>query len=383
MTLLLVHVRHTTFYFLGLTFMLSIATVATNVRLVGHASKVIHREEEKERHADRLSTDTHHHNHRRTRTKRRHRRLEEDGGDPDHRQQLYHHRLLNSRYGRYHSEYSSSMMNGTTFLKPTDSIYRLDFASPFVLEKHRLVFFTVPKAACTVFKQLFRRMSGHTNWHKQNNDLPHKQQFNGLRLLRDYPLDVASEMMTNSTWTRAIFLRDPRERLLSAYLDKGKKPNLINKWCCPETNDCGNVSAKSFKGFLTEVMPNCLNDHWSLQARRMEPKFYYSINFIGYIETAAEDTHRLLVEMGKRNGNGNGEALWDSYCASGWGSHHIFQRISSIRHGTSSSNKLKQYYNSPEIMRLTEQVLRLDLEHPLFQFPSSASAELSEAPQQQ
>ena len=79
MTLLLV--RPTTFYFLGLTFMLSIATVATNVLLVGHASNVIHREEEKERHADRLSTDTHHHNHRRTRTKRGHRRLEEGGGD--------------------------------------------------------------------------------------------------------------------------------------------------------------------------------------------------------------------------------------------------------------------------------------------------------------
>ena len=117
----LLEVRPTTFYFLGLTFMLSIATVATNVLLVGHASKVIRREEEKVRHADRLLAP-----HRRNRTMRKkHRRLEEDGGDPDHRQQLYHHRLLNSHYGRYHSEYSSSMMNGTTFLKPTDSIYRL------------------------------------------------------------------------------------------------------------------------------------------------------------------------------------------------------------------------------------------------------------------
>mmetsp|Transcript_6113 Transcript_6113/g.17109 ORF Transcript_6113/g.17109 Transcript_6113/m.17109 type:complete len:363 (+) Transcript_6113:75-1163(+) len=352
--------RPTTFYFFGLT-LISIATVATNVLLMT------------ERRDAHPSTAAHHRNHQRHRTKRRHRQLGKDGGDPDHRQQLYHQQLLNSRYARYHLEYASNMKNGTNFLKPTDSIYRVDFASPFVLERHRLVFFTVPKAACTVFKQLFRRMQGHTNWHKQNNDLPHKQQFNGLRLLRDYPLDVASEMLTNNTWTRAIFLRDPRERLLSAYLDKGKKPNLINKWCCPETNDCGGVSAKSFKGFLTEVIPRCLNDHWALQSRRMEPKFYYSLNFIGYIETAAEDTRQLLVEMGQRNGNGNGEALWDTYCSSGWGKgkkDHIFQRISSIRHGTSSNDKLKQYYNSPEILRQTAQMLRLDLEHPLFQFSS-------------
>jgi len=320
-----------------------------------------------------LSTTTHLHNRlrggprRTSSSKRKHRRLQENDLDPDYRQRIYHQRLLNSSYARYHSLYA----NSTNFLKPTDSIYRVDFASPIVLEKHRLVFFAVPKAACTVFKQLFRRMSGHTNWHKQNNDLPHKHTVNGLKLLRDYPLDVANEMLTNRTWTRAIFLRDPRERLLSAYLDKGKKANLINKWCCPETNDCG-LSAKSFEGFLTEVMPNCLNDHWSLQARRCEPKFYYSWNYIGYVKTAAEDTRQMLIEMARRNGNGGGSALWDEYCASGWGgkngSEHIFQRISSIRHGTSSSDKMKQYFNSPEIKRLATQILRLDLEHPLFQF---------------
>ena len=308
-------------------------------------------------------------------TKREKRRLREDYYDPDYRQRVYHQRLLNSRYARYHSEYS----NGTKFLlEPTDSIYRVDFASPIVLEEHRLVFFAVPKAACTVFKQLFRRISGYSNWKKQNNDLPHNLRVNGLKLLRDYSVESANDMLTNRTWTRAMFVRDPRERLLSAYLDKGRKENLINKWCCPETNDCGSLSAKSFKNFLTEVMPNCLNDHWSLQARRFEPKFFYSLNFIGRIENAAQDTRQMLIEMGRRNhvNDGGVDALWNKYCASGWGqngSEHIFQRISNIRHGTSSSDKMKQYYNSPEIERLAEEMLRLDLEHPLFQFSPSLS----------
>ena len=306
-------------------------------------------------------------------TKREKRRLREDYYDPDYRQRVYHQRLLNSRYARYHSEYS----NGTKFLlEPTDSIYRVDFASPIVLEEHRLVFFAVPKVACTVFKQLFRRMSGYTNWHKQNNDLPHNFRFNGLKMLRDYSAEVANDMLTNRTWTRAMFVRDPHERLLSAYLDKGRKENLINRWCCPETNECGSLSAKSFEGFLTNVMPSCINDHWSLQARRFEPKYFYSINFIGHVENAAEDTRQMLVEVGQRNGKGDGDAMWNEYCATGWGrngSEHIFQRISSIRHGTSSSDKMKEFYNSPKIERLVAQMLRLDLEHPLFQFSPPAA----------
>ena len=158
--------------------------------------------------------------------------------------------------------------------------------------------------------------------------------------------------------------------------DKGRKENLINRWCCPETNECGSLSAKSFEGFLTNVMPSCINDHWSLQARRFEPKYFYSINFIGHVENAAEDTRQMLVEMGQRNGKGDGDAMWNEYCATGWGrngSEHIFQRISSIRHGTSSSDKMKEFYNSPKIERLVAQMLRLDLEHPLFQFSPPAA----------
>ena len=366
-------------YFFGLI-LISMAIGAANIFLVGHEvsgagdegerlvalSTTTHGQLAKRQHVDvQLPANAHQTN----------RRLEEGGDfDPDHRQNLYHQRLLNSRYARYHSSYT----NSTEFLlKPTDSIYRLDFASPIVLEEHRLVFFAVPKAACTVFKQLFRRMASKQNWRKHNNDLPHNPRVNGLKLLRDYSVESANAMLTNRTWTRAIFVRDPRERLLSAYLDKGRKKTLINKWCCPETNDCGSLSAKSFKNFLTGVASYCLNDHWSLQARRFEPKFFYSINFIGRVENAAQDTRQMLIEMGRRNNvNGGGDALWNKYCASGWGqngSEHIFQRISNIRHGTSSSDKMKEYYNSPEIEQLANQILRLDLEHPLFQFSSSSS----------
>ena len=35
---------------------------------------------------------------------------------------------------------------------------------PYVIESHKLVFYTIPKVSTTVFKKLFRRMEGYDNW---------------------------------------------------------------------------------------------------------------------------------------------------------------------------------------------------------------------------
>lgn len=279
----------------------------------------------------------------------------------------YHERMLNSEYARYLYRPTNK---SDSLLKEQDSIYRLSWMSPFVLEERRLLFFTIPKVACTVFKQLLRRMSGYPNWKKHNNDLPHRQQFNGLKLLKDYPLNVANEMLTNDTWTRAIFVRDPKERLLSAYLDKGIKTNLINKWCCKDTLDCGDISATSFEGFLS-IVPTCLNNHWEAQAHRMEPKFWFTINFVGHMETATADTHRLLNMIANNNEYDDDDALWVKFGASGWGingTEHIFQYASTIRHGTGSSDKIAKYYGSADIESKAREILRMDYEHPLFNF---------------
>ena len=76
-------------------------------------------------------------------------------------------------------------------------------ASPIVLEKHKLLFFTVPKVGCTVWKSLFRRMQGFADW---NSATPHDPATNGLRYLRDYPFKEIRQMINDPEWTRAIFV---------------------------------------------------------------------------------------------------------------------------------------------------------------------------------
>jgi len=233
-------------------------------------------------------------------------------------------------------------------VKYGDSIYlRGDWdGSPIVLEKHKLVFFTSAKVGCTTFKMLFRRMMGHEDWKVEEYEkmLPWNPETNGLKYLYDFDRERATEMMTSPEWTRALFVRDPKVRFLSAYLDKvmGHATYLRDK-CCYYTGKCVHQARESLEGFL-QVARFCADAHWQPQSRRMEQKYWPYINFVGHLETMAEDTKRLLEMVG----------AWDSYGASGWGDNgdeFVFQAKRGgvgRKHATDARKKLRQYM-SPEL----------------------------------
>jgi Sulfotransferase family len=155
-------------------------------------------------------------------------------------------------------------------VKPCDYIYFKTKESwnsaPIVTESHKLVFFTIPKVGCTVWKQLFWQMSNITDWKSQDFDnfLPHNPQVNGLKYLYDYSVDQASEMMTSIEWTKAIMVRNPKEQFLSAFLDKSVQNyhrHIIDR-CCPDESWV--PGAKTINRFL-ELCSRCDHDHWRPQ----------------------------------------------------------------------------------------------------------------------
>lgn len=101
------------------------------------------------------------------------------------------------------------------FVRAGDYIYYQDEnwdTSPIVIESHKLLFFTIPKVGCTIWKQLFRRMMNYSDWTSQDYDThqPHNPEINGLKYLYSYTLEEASIMMTSPDWTRAMMVRDPK-----------------------------------------------------------------------------------------------------------------------------------------------------------------------------
>jgi Sulfotransferase family len=166
--------------------------------------------------------------------------------------------------------------NSTPALRPTvqvddlliqqgDSIYLRQGwdTSPVVLEEYKLLFFTTAKVGCTVWKQLFRRMMGYEDWKAENTNskLPWNPEANGLKYLHHYSRQEASEMMTSNEWTRAIFVRDPKERFLSAYLDKVvQNPFFTNHVCCPHKMNC--VSNQTSLQEFLELSQTCENNQY-------------------------------------------------------------------------------------------------------------------------
>lgn len=147
-----------------------------------------------------------------------------------------------------------------------DYIYENDDwdAAPVILEKYKLAFFTIPKVGCTTWKQLFRRIMGYSNWATEEyvQMLPWNPKTNGLKYLYDFPIEKANEIMTSPEWTRAIFIRDPKERLVSAFLDKGVgNPNYMREKCCGKSDACIRKASESLEGFL-QVAIDCKNAHW-------------------------------------------------------------------------------------------------------------------------
>lgn len=221
-------------------------------------------------------------------------------------------------------------------------------------------------------------MMHHSDWKKDNDVVPHEPGRNGLIYLYQYSIPDALTILTHPDWTRAIFVRDPKERTLSAFLDKGVRRNgqYVRNHCC-KTKHCtlGEEASASFLGFLQVVDKRCCCDpHWKKQSRRIDPVFQPFINFVGHFDRIQEDTERLLKGLKSRTSMGNSDAKrvdpWTEYGASGWGidgNQSIFSKDTKAKHETSAASKLMAYYNKTT-ETLVEKLFGADYEDPMLNF---------------
>lgn len=305
--------------------------------------------------------------------------------------------------------------------------------SPVVVERYRLLFFTVPKVACTTFKALFRRMGGYADWATKS---PHDPKTNGLQYLSHYNRTAQAEYMTSPDWTRAIFVRDPLARTLSAYLEKGLgndtgtvAGDYLKRMCChiqsplleqkkqkqkqnqnqtqqdggwttalkqrqqiqaavrippcrglaPYERPTDKSTNLPFGTFVTSFLKQCRDPHWTPQARRLRPRNWDYVTFVGRFEHVQDDAERLLKHIG----------AWDEFGASGWGggsggeqhnnNESLFE-TNTARHQTSSDGSMEEYYHHHhnkddpastivvDVERLVLEYCRVDYDHPVLNF---------------
>ena len=222
------------------------------------------------------------------------------------------------------------------------------------------------------------------NWNVDNTKLPHNPRENGLTYLYHYNVADALTILSHPDWTRAIFVRDPKERLLSAYLDKAarKKGSYIQRHCCNQKEStCGEEANASFMGFLQVIEKLCCCDpHWRPQTKRIDSTFRNFVNFVGHFDRIQQDTKRLLDRLNttkhytiyNSDTDNENSDLWTKYGVSGWGSFRnesIFAQDTKARHQTSAITKLKQYYNA-SVEAFVENLFADDYDDPLLNFTS-------------
>lgn len=189
-------------------------------------------------------------------------------------------------------------------------------SSPIVVPKYKLIFFWNEKSGCAYWKRLFQHIQGI---HLKNVTNPiHSPENNGLIFLKDFHDTDVIRMMYDDSWIKAVFVREPRQRILSAYLDKGH----LKRFTC-------NRIIKSFGDFL-KLIRICKNAHWESQVRI--PRHYYKMMMTGKMADISSFTELLLKQIG----------AWDDDVEKWLSSGDLAK---TRRHATHAKDKILKYYN--------------------------------------
>ena len=179
-------------------------------------------------------------------------------------------------------------------------IFRWSLVSP----QHKYLWIIMPKVACVTTTLTLREFEGNPYrggemWDDED-----------VLKLRDFGTDEIVEMLTSSDWCRFCFVRNPYDRLFSAYKAKIGIPEAaepyyqevqmeIRKIFGYPQRDGQRVGIVSFRDFVRYVhgggRPH--DNHWCVQMRKLTTEMI-SYDYIGRFETFQRDLQNLLERLG-------------------------------------------------------------------------------------
>ncbi|XP_069142156.1 carbohydrate sulfotransferase 11-like [Argopecten irradians] len=201
----------------------------------------------------------------------------------------------------------------------TLNVSKLDHV--IVDDKYGLLYCYVPKVGCSNWKRIFLHMTGlFDKTRKRPEDIEHNEVHfkykKRLRTLVDYSISGIHSRIRN--YRKFMFVREPMERLLSAYRDKfagvgfedktfQKLAKKIMQSLHPNSTSYQNVKKGdvTFLDFVKYLVQINLDgdkmfehdEHWQIQSKLCNP-CQMSYEFIGKYETMEEDANYVLKHTG-------------------------------------------------------------------------------------
>ena len=184
--------------------------------------------------------------------------------------------LINDRY--YTREIHSNLsylylQQGDTELAKKH--YKLELADNCLINhKHKIIYCPIPKNACTLFKTMMvEHSSDRERYYNSQENIHH---YASSRRDTAVALD-SSDYLTNPNYFKFAILRNPFERLVSAYLDKIVKheiPELfaqkfikkVQQFLKKDYDLKKSISFQEFIQYLAKTEDYDLNEHWQTQS---------------------------------------------------------------------------------------------------------------------
>lgn len=179
----------------------------------------------------------------------------------------------------------------------------------YVEDRSRLLYCEVPKAGCSNWKRVLMVLGGSAT---STRDIPHDAAHYGNHLRRLESYDRAGIAERLRSYTKVLFVREPFERLVSAFRDKFESPNsyyhpvfgrpIISRYRANATRTAlrtgAGVTFREFIQYLLDVRrPVGMDIHWEPVSQLCNPCLL-RYNFIGKFENLEEEANFLLQNVG-------------------------------------------------------------------------------------
>ena len=148
-----------------------------------------------------------------------------------------------------------------------------------VIPSQRLMYVPIAKNGCSSFKRLMVRLAGYPEGAAVSARVHEHLDFyeTGLQL-KDWPHADVARFMSEPGWLRFTVLRDPLERLVSAYLEKfvrnrmepGNRVHTRAVVSAVQGSDKPDfrvgITFREFAHYIAATPPECLDPHWRPQS---------------------------------------------------------------------------------------------------------------------
>lgn len=175
----------------------------------------------------------------------------------------------------------------------------------FVEDRHRVLYCEVPKAGCSNWKRVLMVLAGLAS---SAADIQHNTVHYGGALRRLDTFDRQGILHRLGTYTKMLFVREPFERLVSAFRDKFEHPNsyyhpvfgkaILARYRANASREAlrtgSGVRFPEFVQYLLDVhRPVGMDIHWDHVSRLCSPCLI-DYDFVGKFESLEDDANFFL-----------------------------------------------------------------------------------------